>query len=463
MFNPESTYSVKTRHVALRDFHDYAELYVVRPPYQRKNVWSRKKKQALLDSLFRRFYVPRLVLREIRLGSQETKREVVDGQQRIATAQEFFAGELALPKSLKDLDPTLPGAHYEELPATIRQFIDRELTFDVDIVENIDDPKNPRHQSIAAEIFGRLQLGEKLNYMEEAHGRLTSLPRNFVVKYADDIAFDYEAYRPLDRNPSKHEFFQVIDRNNDRMQHLALLTRLLILESAGGPVDITATAVQTFIEEGEVEDGIGNLSYEETPTAKTTLAHMQAFYRVFREDPMVTDGDGMKEFQSEYFVISTYLLLRHLRNHYVFGKEEEALFRQFAIAFHERWKARREDDSTTLVFSDHRQQTEGDIAVRQRIIRQLFFEFADKQGVEVRAKDSKRGFSESERIAIYRRDEGLCQACLAEGRSEEEALVPWAQYEADHVLPHSRGGETRLENAQVLCRMHNKQKGATTP
>lgn len=460
VFNPKTTYSVKTRSVALRDFHDYAELYVVRPPYQRKNVWSRTKKQALLDSLFRRYYVPRLVLREIRVGPQETKREVVDGQQRIATAQEFFAGDLVLPDSLNELDASLPGAAYGELPAKIRKFIDRELVYDVDIVENIEDPKNPEHQSIAAEIFWRLQQGEKLNYMEEAHGRLASLPRNFVVKYADDIAFDYEAYQPLDGNPSKHPFFEVIDRNNDRMQHLALLSRLLILEDADEPVDINAAAVRAFIEDGKAEDGIGNFSYEDTPEARKTLSHMRAFYQVFEDDPMVTDGEGMKEFQTEYFIISTYLLLRHLRMHYVFAEEEAELFRDFVIDFHDRWRARREDDSTVLVFSDNRQQTEAAIAIRQRIIRQLFFEFAEEQGVAVRAKDPNRRFNEAERIALYRRAEGLCHECLAEGRSEEEALVPWQQYEADHVLPHSRGGETRLENAQLLCRMHNRQKGA---
>lgn len=463
MFNPETTYSVKTRSVHIRDFYEYADDYVVRPPYQRKNVWSRNKKKALLDSLFRRYYVPRLVLREIRLGPKETKREVVDGQQRIATAQEFFAGELSLPDSLGDLDKRLPGATFDQLPTKIRKFVDKELTYDVDIVENIDNPQDPEHQTIAAEIFWRLQQGETLNYMEEAHGRLASLPRNFVVKYADDIAFDYDEYRPLDENPSKHSFFEVIDRRNDRMQHLALLARLLILEKADGPADINANAVQEYIEDGQVEDGIGSLAYEEEDVARKTLLHMRAFHDVFEEDPMVMDGEGMKEFKTEYFIVSTYLLLRHLRNHYVFDEQVADLFRDFVITFHERWKARREDDSTVLVFADNRQQTEGEIEIRQRIIRQLFFEFAEDLGIEVRGKDSKRAFSEAERIAIYRRHEGLCQACLDDGRSEEEARVPWSQYEADHVLPHSKGGETSLENAQLLCRAHNRLKGARIP
>jgi hypothetical protein len=35
-------------------------------------VWSRKKQQALLDSLFRRYYVPRIVIRQVRLNEERT-------------------------------------------------------------------------------------------------------------------------------------------------------------------------------------------------------------------------------------------------------------------------------------------------------------------------------------------------------------------------------------------------------
>ena len=55
---------------------------------------------------------------------------------------------------------------------------------------------------------------------------------------------------------------------------------------------------------------------------------------------------------------------------------------------------------------------------------------------------------------------GLCQFCLKEGLTENQARVSWSQFEADHVLPHSKGGETIIENGQVLCREHNRQKGA---
>jgi 5-methylcytosine-specific restriction endonuclease McrA len=72
----------------------------------------------------------------------------------------------------------------------------------------------------------------------------------------------------------------------------------------------------------------------------------------------------------------------------------------------------------------------------------------------------QRAFNEAERIAIYRSGKALCIACKSEGKSDEEATTAWNEYEADHVVPHSKGGQTSLDNAQLLCRYHNRSKGA---
>jgi hypothetical protein len=84
--------------------------------------------------------------------------------------------------------------------------VDKDLKYDVDLIKGIDDPLNPEHQRIATEIFWRLQQGESLNFMEIAHARLSSRVRNFLVKYGDDISFDFEKYQPVDENPKKHRF-----------------------------------------------------------------------------------------------------------------------------------------------------------------------------------------------------------------------------------------------------------------
>ena len=461
MFNPKPQYEVVQDTLPIRDFHDYWEEFVVRPPYQRKSVWSKKKKQALLDSLFRRYYVPRIVIREVRRDANKTAREVIDGQQRITTAKEFLADQVDLPKSLADIDPALPGAVYSTLSAELRRFVDRELKYNADIVKGIEDPKNRTHQKIAAEIFWRLQQGETLTYMEIAHSRLASLTRNFVEKYADDITFDFSKYEPIDSNPNKHAFFSVIERNNDRMQHLALLTRFLIFEEKDGPADIQNADVMEYIDNHQADDGIGNYSFEQTQTAKDTLRVMRAFYEVFKDDPMLMGGDsGMRELRTEYFIISIYLLLRHLLKFYVWDKGERELFRQFTLDFHERWDTSKNDDADIQLFSNKRQQSGSEIEARHQIIRQIFFDYAKTNGHVLKTKDARRAFSEGEHIAIYRKANGRCSKCAAEGKPDKECIVPWAEYDADHVIPHSQGGLTVITNAQLLCRYHNQQKGA---
>jgi len=100
---------------------------------------------------------------------------------------------------------------------------------------------------------------------------------------------------------------------------------------------------------------------------------------------------------------------------------------------------------------------------RDIILRQLFFEYLTSQNASLITLDTKRMFNEAEKIIIYRRDKGLCQLCLKEGKPENEAQVSWTGYQADHIFPHSKGGQTIVDNAQVLCVYHNVRKGATIP
>jgi hypothetical protein len=387
---------------------------------------------------------------------------VIDGQQRITTAKEFLDDVIELPKSLADIDPILPSKRYSELSAELRRFVDRELKYNADVVKGIDDPKNREHQKIAADIFWRLQQGESLTYMEIAHSRVASLTRNFVVKYADELGFDYSAYEPVDHNTNKHPFFSIIDRGNDRMQHLALLTRLLILEENDGPSDVRESDVMAYIDKYQRDDGIGNESFENDAVAKETLRVMRAFYEIFKEDPMIANGEGgIKELKIEYFIISIYLLLRHLLKYYVWDKAERDLFLRFTHDFHTRWQEGKSDDADIQMFSNNRQQTAGEIATRQQIIRQVFFEYVKENGLSLKTKDDKRAYNEAERIIIYRRDNGRCRECAAGGKPDKECIVPWSEYDADHVIPHAKGGPTTLSNAQLLCRYHNQSKGAS--
>ena len=59
------------------------------------------------------------------------------------------------------------------------------------------------------------------------------------------------------------------------------------------------------------------------------------------------------------------------------------------------------------------------------------------------------------RRSIYERDDGCCQYC--------GVRVPFSEYTLEHVVPRSRGGYTRWENAVVSCPRCNARKGNRTP
>lgn len=67
-------------------------------------------------------------------------------------------------------------------------------------------------------------------------------------------------------------------------------------------------------------------------------------------------------------------------------------------------------------------------------------------------KDSKRLFSDKQRTFIFLRDNGICQIC--------NASVTLKNFDCDHIVPHSKGGLTAVENGQCTCKSCNRSKGA---
>ncbi len=460
-FDPKSEYTIVPNEISIKDFFDYKSDYVIRQPYQRKSVWSTKKKQSLMDSLFRRYYIPKLVIREVRLSEKQTVSEVVDGQQRITTVQEFFDNQYRLPRSLEDLDKNLSGLFYKDLDTDIQRFIDKSLKYQADVIKNIEDPHDANHQLIATEIFWRLQQGESLNYMEVAHAQLSSLTRNFIVKYADDQTFNYKDYEPVDENSDKKKVFSLLDVDNTRMKHLQFMARFLMIEQGNGYADLSDKKIEGFIDNYKQDDGIDNLDFESKPEAIATLKTLDVFYEIFKDDSILDAKSSVKELSVEYFIISIYLLIRHLYKYYVISKETKAAIRQFTYDFHTRWQTYDEStDTDLLTFSNKRQQGEKDLETRDIILRQIFFEYLKNNNIELIEKDEKRAFTELERIIIYRAGKGLCQQCLRDDKPENEAKVSWSDYQADHVVPQSKGGKTILDNAELLCSYHNQSKGA---
>ena len=95
--------------------------------------------------------------------------------------------------------------------------------------------------------------------------------------------------------------------------------------------------------------------------------------------------------------------------------------------------------------------TEIDNNIFQNIKSISFAKYRQKMFNKMRNnKDSKRNFDEAQRQVIYRRDNGTCKIC---GRKCE-----WNDWEADHIVPWSKGGKSTPDNCQMLCTKCNLAK-----
>lgn len=73
------------------------------------------------------------------------------------------------------------------------------------------------------------------------------------------------------------------------------------------------------------------------------------------------------------------------------------------------------------------------------------------QAATLEPKDPQRFFSSEQRNKIYEMSLGYCATC--------DIRLSKTNFHADHVVRHSEGGQTTLENGQALCTACNTKKG----
>src|SRR3954453_22267909 len=96
----------------------------LQPGFQRGAVWSRAKQRLLIDSILRNWYVPPIHV--VRTESDE--QEVLDGQQRLRSIEDFRHGHFTVEGRTAPYAATiaeLDGLRYSELPDQIRRRFDR--------------------------------------------------------------------------------------------------------------------------------------------------------------------------------------------------------------------------------------------------------------------------------------------------------------------------------------------------
>ncbi len=67
-----------------------------------------------------------------------------------------------------------------------------------------------------------------------------------------------------------------------------------------------------------------------------------------------------------------------------------------------------------------------------------------------------RAFSEKQKRQVYEKQNGICPHCVKENLPKTHH--EYEEMEGDHITPWHEGGQTTMDNCQMLCKYHNRRK-----
>ncbi|MEI7534063.1 MAG: DUF262 domain-containing protein [Verrucomicrobiae bacterium] len=384
---------------------------LLNPAYQRQAVWTRSQQQLLIDSLLNDLDIPKLYFREVATGSYEY--EVVDGQQRLRAIFDFLENQLSLPRDADQVDGhEVAGKIFKTLSTELQRKLSNQ-SLDVVVLslgysdENVED------------MFQRLQNGTPLNAAEKRR----AYPGNMKL---------------IVQKLAKHKVFKLCAFTNRRFAHEDAGAKILHLMYQDRITDIKPSSLRKTYE--------ANLDITEAdPLVKKARAVFQFLVKAFQ-------GETNPELK-KYSIISLCFLAAELLSRYdisSFPKEFARCYLEFEkLRLLNEAKDEEDQDPSLAAYTDAaRSDSIQDLNYRHELLRDKIV-----SGIpDLALKDPTRGFSREQRLAIFLRDDGICQDCRKKCNQNE--------FHADHRKPHARGGKTMISNGCLLCPECNYKKGA---
>lgn len=384
------------------------------PPYQREgDLWSLTKKKLFLDSLIKGYDVPKLYFHDIKQEKKEYEYSVIDGKQRLVTLWDF-------------MDNKIPY-DYNNVARLYKNFTDDKIDEFKDIELDIVFVKDADLDDIE-EIFSRLNNGTSLSNAEKRNA-IDSDMSVLVRKIATQNIF----------------FTKKIKVSKKRLVHYEIATKFLVIEDSNNissknrDYNLMPAPLDRFIRQHR------NLSENEKKQFEDKVKkNLTKPNRIF-------DGEDTR-LSRHVYAQTYYIFIKNLFEDYI-GSEN--VVNNYITNFEkERLLDEEKDESEREIgFADYKLHirqglgNSGAISERDRILRNYFLLW----NKEILPRDKRKSFTIEERGIIWRMFDKKCKIC---GRN----IKKLDDMDADHIIPHSKGGRTTISNGQALCKSCHLEK-----
>jgi 5-methylcytosine-specific restriction endonuclease McrA len=408
------------------------------PSFQRNAVWKLRQRIELLGSIFQGYPIPSIFLyRHIEEKTGKTLFEVIDGKQRIESLLQYagylrgrfgghFAAPLLMPNEEKPREVNWRQLNRMKQQGLLEQY-------QVQIIEVTGDLTD------IMKIFVLINsTGNALTPQEIRNARFY---RSEFLKAAKRMASRYEKYLQSTGVMGPQQI--------RRMKHIEFMSELIYSANLGGVGNkkrVLDAAMDTKSLEG----------------ARLHKAVRHATSSLNRLRKMFPDLNRSVRFRklSDFYSLAVLVQTFEANGLVLDDKNRNTLAWELLVAFAsgvdmlsqsskrlelKTLSPREEIQKQYLGAVREGSDSESNRRTRHQILRNLLEPIFE-------IKDQQRLFSaEQRRILWNTADERVCTECGCK--------LDWNNFHADHIQPYSSGGQTKLDNAAILCAKHNVAKG----
>lgn len=365
----------------------------VYPSCQREKVWELRRKQRLIDTIFRNLPMPPVAIVETEHPLLGMHSEVVDGQQRIEAVIAYMNNEFPTARRFADDEdsPLYPNLLYSQLPTDIKSRFDG-YHFPIVRIDEIDSELIPV-------IFRRWQLGVPLSLAE--------------------TLFSFEgSTKEMAKEFSSHEFWRIVySGETQHRQPFQAGVKMLLLEYYGGFANLTTPRQKDAMALRKLTESVSEIR-------PIMLKRLDLMSKLFY-------GASIKSVNQAGLMYQTIMQLEQLGY-------DPAIFERGTLAV---WF-----QTIVLEALEEKQKGNGYFFSRMERVNQqrAFWRSHLESLISIcpPPKDKKRFATYKDKVELWIKQDGKCYFCRRDLLLKDSI--------AHHVAGHAIGGMTKSDNLNLL-------------